>query len=198
MAASRARWLITASRTGRGGKAEPALFPDQALRTAQENAEDARAIDHALSLCYALEAACLVALWIGNLPAAERSVAMLLDHSARHALTVWHARGRCLNGVLLIKRGEVGGGLPLLRDALDELRETGFVPHHTALLGSLAQGLAGSGEIAEGLATLDEALARSERDEELWCIAELLRLKAELLLLERGPGAALAAEEHLQ
>ena len=173
-------------------------FPDEALRTAQENVEDARAIDHALSLCYALEAACLVPLWIGDLPAAERSVAMLLDHSARHALTVWHARGRCLNGVLLIKGGEVGGGLPLLRDALDELRETGFVPHHTALLGSLAQGLASSGEIAQGLATIDEALTRSERDEELWCIAELLRIKAELLLLERGPSAALAAEEHLQ
>ena len=90
-------------------------FPDRALRMAQENVEDARAIDHALSLCYALEAACLVPLWIADLPAAERSVAMLLDHSARHALTVWHARGRCLNGVLLIKRGEIGGGLRLLR-----------------------------------------------------------------------------------
>ena len=173
-------------------------FPDQALQTAQENVEDARAIDHALSLCYALEAACLVPLWIGNLPAAERFVAMLLDHSARHALTVWHARGRCLNGALLIKRGEVDGGTPLLRDALDELRETGFVPHHTALLGTLAQGLAGSGEIAQGLATIDEALARSERDEEHWCIAELLRIKGELVLLEGGPGAASGAEEHFQ
>jgi len=173
-------------------------FPDQALRTAQSNAEDARAIDHALSLCYALEAACLVALWSGDLPAAERSVAMLLDHSARHALAVWHARGRCLNGVLLIKRGDVGGGLPLLRDALDELRETGFVPHHTALLGTLAQGLAGSGEVAQGLATIDEALARSEHDEEHWCIAELLRIKGELVLLEGAPGAAPAVEKHFQ
>jgi predicted ATPase len=173
-------------------------FPDQALRTAQDNVAAARAIDHALSLCYALEAACLVPLWIGDLPAAERSVAMLLDHSARHALTVWHARGRCLNGVLLIKRGEIGGGLPLLRSALEELGETGFVPHHTAMLGTLAQGLAGSGEIAQGLATIDEALARSERDEEYWCIAELLRIKAELLLLAGGPGAGAAAEGQLQ
>ncbi len=173
-------------------------FPDQALQTAQSNVEDARVIDHALSLCYALEAACLVALWSSDWAAAERSVAMLLDHSARHALAVWHARSRCLNGVLLIKRGEVGGGLPLLRDALDELRETGFVPHHTALLGTLAQGLAGSGEIAQGLATIDEALARSERDEEHWCIAELLRIKGELVLLEGAPGAAPRAEELLQ
>jgi predicted ATPase len=173
-------------------------FPDQALRTAQSNAEDARAIDHALSLCYALEAACLVPLWSGDWVAAERSVAMLLDHSARHALAVWHARGRCLNGVLLIKRGEVGRGLPLLRDALHELRETGFVPHHTALLGTLAQGFAGGGEISQGLATIDEALTRSERDEEHWCIADLLRIKAELVLLAGGPGAAAAAEELFQ
>jgi len=173
-------------------------FPDQALRTAQENVEDARAIDHALSLCYALEAACLVPLWIADLPAAERSVAMLLDHSARHALTVWHARGRCLNGVLLIKRGEIGGGLRLLRDALEELGETGFVPHHTALLGTLAQGLAGSGEIAQGLATIDDALARSERDEEYWCIAELLRIKGELVMLAGGSGAGPAAEGQFQ
>jgi predicted ATPase/DNA-binding SARP family transcriptional activator len=172
-------------------------FPDQALRTARENVEDARAIDHALSLCYALEAACLVPLWIGDLPAAERFVAMLLDHSARHALTVWHARGRCLNGVLLIKRGEVGGGLPLLRDALDELGETGFVPHHTALLGSLAQGLAGSGG-SPRTRSVDPRLARSERDEEHWCIAELLRIKGELVLLAGGPSAASGAEAHFQ
>jgi predicted ATPase/DNA-binding SARP family transcriptional activator len=173
-------------------------FPDQALRNAQSNVEDARAIDHALSMCYALEAACLVALWSGDLPAAGRAVAMLLDHSARHALAVWHARGRCLNGVLLIGRGELGRGLEVLGAALDELRETGFVPHYTALLGTLAQGLAGVGRVPQALATIDEALARSERDEEHWCIAELLRIKAELVLLEGGPGAARAAEEHFQ
>lgn len=71
------------------------------------------------------------------------------------------------------------------------------MPYHTALLGTLAQGLAGVGQVAHGLATSDEALAGSERDEEHWCIAELLRIKAELVLLERGP-AAPAAEEHFQ
>src|SRR5262245_3283106 len=33
MAASRARWLVTASRTGRGGKAEPALLKWTTLAT---------------------------------------------------------------------------------------------------------------------------------------------------------------------
>jgi predicted ATPase len=98
----------------------------------------------------------------------------------------------------MIRHGEVGDGLEVLRTALDELQETGFVPYFTALLGTLAQGLGEVGQVAEGLATIDEALARSERDEELWCIAELLRLKAELLVRQGRPDAAHAAEEHLQ
>jgi len=171
---------------------------DRALRLAQDNVEDARATDHANSLCYALESACLVALWTGDRPAAERSVAMLLDHSARHALSVWHARARCLQGVRLIKHEDLTAGLRLLRASLDELAETGFVPHHTALLGILAEGLAAAGQVSQGLATIDEALGRSERDEERWCIAELLRIKAELRLLAAGPGAAAEAEAHFQ
>jgi predicted ATPase len=173
-------------------------FPDQALRMAESTVEDARAIDHAVSICGALEVACLVAIWSGDLAAAARSVAMLLDHSARTALSVWNARGRCLDGVQRIRHGEIADGLVLLRTALDELREAGFVPYFTALLGTLAQGLAQAGQVAQGLATIDEALARSERDEELWCLAELLRLKAEVLLLDRGPGAPAAAEEHFR
>ena len=173
-------------------------FPDQGLRLALENVEDAQAIGHALSVCGALEVACLVAIWSGDLAAADRSVAMLLDHSARHALAAWHARGRCLHGVLLIRRGEVGAGYEMLHGALDELRATGFVPYQTGLLGTLAQGLAGVGRLPEALATIDEALARSERDEEYWCIAELVRIKAELVLLADGPGAAAAAEELFQ
>jgi predicted ATPase len=173
-------------------------FPDQARRTAHANVEDARAVDHALSLCNALEVPCLVAIWSGDLVAAERSVTALLEHSARHALAVRHAGARCFNGALLIERGEVGGGLELLRAAVDELREASFVPYYPVTLGALAQGLAGVGQVAQGLATIDEALTKSEDDEERWWIAELVRIKAELLLLAGGPGAAPAAEEHFQ
>jgi predicted ATPase len=173
-------------------------FPEQALRMAESNVDDAWAIDHPLSVCYALEAICLVSLWMSDLPAATRGVTMLLEHSARHALWVWHARARCLKGFLLVRRGDIGEGVELLRAALDELLETGFVPHHTALLGTLAQGLAGIGQVAKALATIDEALARSQRDEEYWCIAELLRVKAELALLASGADAAATAEKHFE
>jgi predicted ATPase len=43
--------------------------------------------------------------------------------------------------------------------------------------------------------TIDEALARSEHNEERWCLAELLRIKGELILLEGAAKAAIAAED---
>jgi len=172
-------------------------FPDQAMRTAQRTIESARARDHTISLCYALStAACPVALWVGDLAAAERYVSMLLDHSAKLGMAVWQAGGRCLKGALLLKHGRINAGLQLLRSALDELRETGSVPRYSTFLGVLAEGLAKAGQMAAGRVAVDEALARSESNEERWCVAELLRIKGELVLLENGPDTAAAAERH--
>jgi predicted ATPase len=52
--------------------------------------------------------------------------------------------------------------------------------------------------VPEGLVSIDEALARSERTELRVSVAELLRVKGELLLLEDGSGAAAAAEDHFR
>jgi predicted ATPase len=62
----------------------------------------------------------------------------------------------------------------------------------------MIEALGRAGQIDEGLAAVEEAILRSERTEERWLIAELLRIKGELLLLQRAPGAAEAAEGHFQ
>jgi predicted ATPase len=169
-------------------------FADQAVRAAQSNVDDARAIGHPLSLCYALEAASAVALFAGDLTAAQDSVATLVNDAERYGFGAWHAWGGCFQGVLHVKRGEVGIGTQILRTALEELRGARFAARYTQFLGSLAEGLGGTGQIADGLAAIDEALARCERNEERWCIAELLRIKGALVLLEDAPSAASAAE----
>jgi predicted ATPase len=60
----------------------------------------------------------------------------------------------------------------------------------------LAEGLAGAGQVAQALVMIDEALARSEGNEEGWCVAELRRVKGEVVLFEGGARAATAAEDH--
>jgi len=57
-------------------------FPDQGLRLAERNVEDARAIDLAVGVCYALEIASLVSIWSSDLVATERYVTALLAYSA--------------------------------------------------------------------------------------------------------------------
>jgi predicted ATPase len=173
-------------------------FPDEAMRAAERSVEDARAANHAISLCYALFlGACPIALSVGDLVAAEHYGSMLLDHSTRFALTFWVARGRSYQGALVIKRGDVDIGLPLLRAGFDELGEA-----RSAVFGLIEllmpEALGRAGQIAEGLAAIEEAINHSENTEERWMIAEMLRIKGELLLLQGGPTAAASAEDHFR
>ncbi|HEX4193917.1 MAG TPA: hypothetical protein VHY80_12495, partial [Stellaceae bacterium] len=87
-------------------------FPDQAIRAAESSVEEARAANHVLSLYYALtQAACPIALLVGDVAAAESYLSMLVDQSTRHSLPFWAPLGRCDWGVLLIKRGDLDAGL---------------------------------------------------------------------------------------
>jgi len=55
-----------------------------------------------------------------------------------------------------------------------------------------------AGLIADRFPAFEEAIVRSERTEERWLIAELLRVKGEILLSRRAPTAAAEAEGHFR
>ncbi|MEH2473730.1 putative ATPase/DNA-binding winged helix-turn-helix (wHTH) protein [Nitrobacteraceae bacterium AZCC 2161] len=170
-------------------------FADQATGSVERLVVYARASDHPMSPINALlQSACPVALLVGDLTLAERYVKALMDLSTRHALE--NLGGRCFAGVLLVKRGDIGAGVELLRAAFARLPLHGLSLHHNLFLAEFADALGRDGKAAEGLSIIDEALARSERDEERWCVAELLRVKGELILRESALQAATAAEEH--
>jgi predicted ATPase len=87
--------------------------------------------------------------------------------------------------------------LRLLRAGLNQLGEAKFAALRLVTF-LMTEALARAGQIAEGLAMIEEAIARSEQGEEHWLIAELSRVKGELLLLQGAPGAAEAVEEHFR
>jgi hypothetical protein len=103
---------------------------------------------------------------------------------------------RLLQGQLLIKRGHFDAGLRLCHSGVAELRKARFVQYFTAFLGTLAEGLAEAGQVSQGLAAVDEALARCERYEERWGMPELLRIKGEILA-KQDPADPAASENHL-
>jgi predicted ATPase len=145
-------------------------------------------------LCFVLnEAAIPVALFVGDWAAAERYIEILARQSAEHALIVLHARALGSTGVLASKRGDPGKGAQIIRDALRELDKSGYHAY-PLLLGSLAEALGAVGEIEQGLASIEMALSRCERNGERWYIADLLRIKGELILGSNDPQATVKAE----
>jgi predicted ATPase/DNA-binding winged helix-turn-helix (wHTH) protein len=159
-------------------------LPDQATRMGATSIDEAKALENPVSLCLALKwGGCMMSLEAGNLSAAERDVAELIRHANIHSLSADYACGLGLRGDLALRRGDIGGGVRLLRAALDGLRQTRIQTLHSMLLGSLANGLAAAGNITEGLAAIDAVLTRVESDGELWFLPEALRLKGALLLM---------------
>jgi predicted ATPase/DNA-binding winged helix-turn-helix (wHTH) protein len=174
-------------------------FADQAMRMVQGAIDDALAIHHALSLCNLLgSAACPLAITTGDLSAADRYAGMLSHHAGRHGAEVWLTYARCFQGMVLIKRDGLDAGVAMLRAGTAELRAARFGQHYTAFLAALAEGFAGAGQVARGLAVVDEALAQSDKTEERWIFPELLRLQGELVLLHDTANATAVAEGHFQ
>jgi predicted ATPase len=170
-------------------------YPDRASTIMAATVEEAVANGHVLTLCNTLgQGACPIALLTGDLAAAERFQNILLDRAARHALGLWHTWAQCFRGIVLVKRGDHAAGLHALQAVLREVPEIRSLPRYLALIGALADAMGRSGEMAQALATIDGAIARAERNEEGWCIADLLRIKGELLLHDGAAGAADAAE----
>jgi predicted ATPase len=172
-------------------------FPDRAMNIVDRNVEHALSLNHELTLCFALaEGGCPIALDVDNLEAADRFVSMLLDLAERRALTGWHAMGRVFSAMLIARRGDIDAAIPVFRFALDDLRTSHIAPRFTSTLGYYADLLGRAGEVTAAHAAIDEALQRSDRNGERWCIAELLRIKGDIVRGESKPTALEEAEVH--
>jgi predicted ATPase/DNA-binding winged helix-turn-helix (wHTH) protein len=168
-------------------------FVDRAWCTVQGAVGDAETLADPATLCYALShGGCLLALWVGNLAAAERYTEMLLDHSRRQGFAPWNDFASRLKGVVLVKTGDLGGGSPLLRASLDDITDPNSGLWFLTGLGQMAEALGQVGRFADGLATVERGIDRSQSG---WLAPELLRIKGELLLLQGATGATEAVED---
>ncbi|MBW9118057.1 winged helix-turn-helix domain-containing protein [Rhizobium cauense] len=168
--------------------------PDKAVAMAQRQLEEARAAQHALALCNAVvHTTCPIALLTGDLATAERLIVGIEAHVAEHAMTVWSAMSRCLRAEWLMQSGDASG-LAMLRGAIDELLAVHFRMRCPFYIGVYAAGLGDHGDVDAGRMAIDEAIALSASTGEIWCMPELLRIKADLLAMESVNGTAQATE----
>jgi len=157
----------------------------QALRVVARNIEEGSVSGQALTFCSVLgQAACPIAFLAGDLDAADRHCAALIDHTERHPIPLWNLWARCFRGVVMARRGDIASGLAVLRTELERVGEARFLPRFLLPLSEFAACLGEAGEAAQGLLVINETLARCEARDERWYVAELLRIKGILLLQE--------------
>jgi tetratricopeptide (TPR) repeat protein len=172
---------------------------DQAMRMAESTIEEARALDNAISMNYALaHAACPLAFYTGALAAAERFIGLLRREAARDPTRPWELWARCWQAVLLSRQGDASVGAAMLAATLDAIPMNSFHMRYTSFVRQLADIWSQAGQHDRARATIDRALEIAVHHDEGWARAELLRVKGEIILRAGAPDCAAIAEDHFR
>jgi len=173
-------------------------YPSQAVVLAQRAVDEARQLDHPVTLCIALIWAVSVYLWVGDLERAEQDIHRFIAYAKAHSLTPYLAVGRGVKGELAVRRGDAAHGVQAIQDCLVELRESRYELLTTAFNLTLAEGLTAMGRTADALKLMDDTLALVHAKGDLYNLPELLRVKARALSCASPPRTEEAEECLLQ
>jgi len=172
-------------------------YPDQAIEAMGASVEDARRLQHPITLCSALAfGGCALCLRAGDLEGVQRFAAELVADAQRYALADFLAYGRTAQELASLRKGNAGASAEQLRAALTYWRASGW---RTLLSGSdFGQSIMGPKDVDEILGAVDGELERIETHQAFSTLPEMLRIKGELLLLQGESKRALASQYFLR
>ena len=162
-------------------------YPDQALKRSREALHGTRELSHPFSLGTTLTNVVFLDLLCREGRAAQEKSEEMIEFSRNHGFTFLEVGGANLQGGTLIEQGKPEEGIVQLRQGIATSNAIGFKLELPFLLGLLANGYKGVGQVEEGLRVVAEALTTVEKTGERMFEAELYRLKGELLL-SKGAG----------
>ena len=169
------------------GKALWALgFPDAAMRRMQAGLEFARQLAHPQSLAYATHFAAQLHQFRGEPLPAQECAKEGIRVAEEYYLELWMVFGRIDLGWANAELGDVQNGIEQMRQGLAAYEATETKIFYPTYLCSLADQLNKAQRIEEGLAVIAQALACAGQTEEGYALAELHRIKGELLLNSTG------------
>ena len=157
-------------------------YPDQALNMSREALTLAYERSHPFGLTFALSFAARFHLFRREGPLTRERAEASMSLSTEHGFAQRLAHETLMRGWALAGQEQAEEGIAQMRQGLTDYQATGagvYRPYFLALLGE-AYGKAG--QVAEGLAMLEEALALMQESGGRWCEAEIYRVKGELLL----------------
>jgi tetratricopeptide (TPR) repeat protein len=165
------------------GKALWALgFPDAAMRRMQVGLEFAKELAHPQSLAYAAHFATQLHQLRGEPLLAQERAREGIRIAEEYYLELWVAFGKIALGWADAELGDIQQGIEQMQQGLASYEATETKIFYPTFLCSLADQLNKAQRIEEGLGVIAQALTWSGKTEEGYALAELHRIKGELVL----------------
>ncbi len=158
--------------------------PDQALDRIQEALTLARELSEPHGLAHALFFAAILHQLRREERLAQEHAEAAIAVSIEHGLVMYQAMATITRGWALIEQGQQEEAIEQMRQGLAACQATGtelLRPHFLALL---AEALGKARQPEEGLRGLEESLEAAYRNGDASYLAELYRIKGELLLMQ--------------
>ncbi len=166
----------------------PLGYPDQALHRAQEAFSIAYEISHPFSIAFATNLLAQIHQYRGEISAMREYVESLLVLADEQGFAHWSAMGSVLRGWVLFQQGQTDEGIVQMHKGLAAYEARGAQLSRPYYLALLAEAYGKRGELAKGIALLEEALTLVAQRGIRYYAAELYRLKGELLLKFKAKG----------
>ena len=146
----------------------------------------AQLLSHPFSECYALGATALLHRLRREPQKTREQAEILLAKATEQGFSFWIAWSTLLRGWALAEQGFAEEGIVLLQQGLTAYKATGSRMGWALFLAFLVETYLNTGRTDEAFVVLAEAFASVEQQEEYLYVAELYRLKGELLLKQEG------------
>ncbi|CAE6906268.1 hypothetical protein R69608_03229 [Paraburkholderia nemoris] len=161
--------------------------PDRARASAIQSLGDAEELDHPTSICYALgEAVCTLAMLTGDELLLKNSIKSLNAAARRHGMPSWKIRASMWEAHVEIRNGSVDAFFRVILPGLASIGTKRFLDYLTPFVAETAMMTGRQGRVFDALALIEPALKRALDVRDECSIPELLRTKAELILLRDG------------
>jgi predicted ATPase/DNA-binding winged helix-turn-helix (wHTH) protein len=170
---------------------------DQAMKTVRAALSEVATADQPIKLCRALLWAHAVFYWNQELEEYEEHIERLRMESRRYNLGSVQIFGEALKGTALLERGEVDAALAMLQGAVETMQDNRFNGSAGFNI-PLARALAAANRVDEALQTIDRAIAEAGPCNFLMEMADMLRVRGELLASGNNPDRPQAQNVLLQ
>ena len=157
-------------------------FPDKALNRANESLALAQMLSHPFSVAFAEYFVGFLHQYRREARAADETAQVLMALATEHGLTDWMAWATTLRGWAMADQGRNEEGVARIREGLAASRTVGAELNRPYFLTLLAEAHAEAARFDEALIALTDALTAANENEDLHHLAEIHRLKGELLL----------------